>query len=58
MGVGFHSGLQSDIEDIRLVDADGNIVDNDGRVEVLHNSVWGTICNNWWYVDDAEVTCR
>ena len=55
---GFSLGLQSDIEDIRLVDTDGSIGGFKGRVEVLHNGVWGTICSNGWYNDEAEVACR
>ncbi|XP_072013307.1 uncharacterized protein [Amphiura filiformis] len=40
---------------IRLADGSSEF---EGRVEILHNGMWGTVCSDSWSTTDAQVVCR
>jgi len=41
--------------EIRLVGGSNNL---EGRVEVLYSGTWGTICDDFWSIEDSHVICR
>ena len=42
-------------QDVRLI---GGSNAAEGRVEIYHNSVWGTVCDDYWSEHDAGLVCR
>lgn len=44
--------------DVRLVPDEGEAPSNTGRLEILHDGQWGTVCDYLFEDIDATVACR
>ncbi len=51
-----HAGQSSG--DLRLIDLSGSAGGSSGRLEVYYSGEWGTVCDDSFGSDDAEVACR
>ena len=44
--------------DIRLINSNGSVDLQEGRVELCINNLWGSVCNKQFDTREADVICR
>ena len=49
-----HAAVSCEYGEIRLV---GGSTEYEGRVEICINHQWGTVCDDDWGINDAQVVC-